>query len=179
MSSLITNNRYPSIPGATLNDVTSEERSSAIDFVNRHNLIFEEFNHEKMINTFLSDAVVYHTHDLVRGHENMKDFLKNKYGFFIPGISRHATNHVVDRDEDGGVIVRYQEVLIRYGWEGDDLTAINAQDIVREDGLPAIWWVGRIIDRLKMTQEGWKISERHMGAPFRDGKLDPPKAPSV
>lgn len=158
--------------------MASDERSSAIDFFNQHKLIFEEFNYEKMINTFLPDAVVYYTHGLVRGHENMKDFLKNKYGFFS-GISRHTPNHVVDRDEDGGLIVRYQEVLVRYGWEGDDLTAINAQNIAREDGLPAIWWVGRIIGRLIMMQEGWKISERHMGAPFRDGKLDPPNAPNV
>ncbi|GKU09483.1 unnamed protein product [Fusarium langsethiae] len=95
MSSLITNGRYPPIPGATLNDVTSEERSSAIDFVNRHNLIFEEFDHEKMTNTFLPDAAVYHTHGTIRGHENMKEFFVSKYGSVIPGVSRHATNHVV------------------------------------------------------------------------------------
>ncbi|KAH7232410.1 uncharacterized protein BKA55DRAFT_544739 [Fusarium redolens] len=166
MSSFITNGRYPPIPGATLDDVTSEERSSAIDFVNRHNLIFEEFDHQKMINTFLPDAVVYHTYGVVRGHENMKDFLENKYGFFIPGVSRHATNHVVDRDQDGGVI-------------GDDLAAINGHDAIREDGLPAIWWIGRIVDQLRMTPDGWKIFERHLGAPFRDGRLDPSKAPSV
>ncbi|KAF9774385.1 hypothetical protein IL306_007619 [Fusarium sp. DS 682] len=178
MSSLIIDGRYPPIPGATLDDVTSEERSSAIDFVNRHNLIFEEYNIQKMINTFLPDGVVYHTHGIVRGHDNMKDFLENKYRFIIPGVSRHATNHVVDRDQDGGVIVRYQEFLIRYGWQGDDLAAINADDTVREDGLPRIWWIGRIIDRLRMTPDGWKIFERHLGAPFRDGRLDPDKAPS-
>jgi hypothetical protein len=179
MSSLITNGRYPPIPGATLNDVTIEERSSAIDFVNRHNLIFEEFDHETMINTFLPDAVVYHTHGTIRGHENMKDFFVNTYGAFILGVSRHATNHVVDRDADGGVIVRYQECLIRYGWQGDDLAAINGNDTVREDGLPAIWWIGRCIDRLRMTPDGWKIFERHLGSPFRNGTLDHDKAPSV
>ncbi|KAI6774826.1 hypothetical protein HG530_001584 [Fusarium avenaceum] len=178
MSSLITNGRYPPIPGATLNDVTSEERSSAIDFVNRHNLIFEESDHEKMVNTFLPDAVVYHSHGTIRGHKNARDFFANTYGAFIPGVSRHATNHVVDRDENGGVIVRYQQCLIRYGWQGDDLAAIK-DDTAREDGLPAIWWIGRGIDRLRMTPDGWKIFERHLGAPFRNRTLDPDEAPSV
>ncbi|KAF4991681.1 hypothetical protein FGRMN_7654, partial [Fusarium graminum] len=33
----VTDGRYPPVPGVTLDDVSSEERSSAIDFINRHN----------------------------------------------------------------------------------------------------------------------------------------------
>ncbi|KUM61382.1 hypothetical protein ACN42_g5740 [Penicillium freii] len=113
MSSLIANGRYPPVSGSTLSDVSSEERSSAIDFVNRHNFVFEEFDHAKITATFLPNAVVYHSHGTISGHEEMKKFFENIYGFFIPGISRSATNHVIDRDEDGGVLVRYQETLIR------------------------------------------------------------------
>ncbi|KAJ6008891.1 hypothetical protein N7499_001062 [Penicillium canescens] len=107
MSSFIVDERYPPVSGSTLNDVSSEERSSAIDFVNRHNFVFEEFDHAKMTATFLLNAVVYHSHGTVSGHKEMKEFFENIYGFFIPGISRSATNHIVDRDKDRGVLVRY------------------------------------------------------------------------
>ncbi|KAF5681258.1 hypothetical protein FHETE_47 [Fusarium heterosporum] len=177
--SFIINDPYPPVPGVTRNNVSSEERSSAIDFVNWHNLVFEESTHQKMINTSLPDAVVYHTHGTVRGHESMKKFLENTYGYFVPGVSRHATNHVADRDEDEGVIVRYQECLIRYGWHSDDISATNGNDTIRQDGLPAIWWIGRIHDRLRMTADGWKILERHLGTPVRDGRLDLGKAPKL
>ncbi|RAH61089.1 hypothetical protein BO85DRAFT_484839 [Aspergillus piperis CBS 112811] len=177
MSSMIVNGRYPPVNGSTLNDVTSEERSSAIDFVNRHNFVFEEFDHAKMIDTFLQNATVYHSHGTISEHKQMKEFFEKIYGFFIPGISRSATNHIVDRDEDGGVIVRYQEMLIRYGWPGDDTAGFTRKDVVRENGLPAIWWIGTIIDRLRMTSSGWKIHERYLGTPFRNGALDLDRAP--
>jgi hypothetical protein len=176
-SSLIVDGRYPPIRGSTLSDVSSEERSNAIDFVNRHNFIFEEFDHAKMTATFLPNAVVYHSHGTISGHEEMKAFFENLYGFFIPGISRSATNHVVDRDEDGGVLVRYQETLIRYGWPGDETSVFKREDVVRENGLPAIWWTGTIIDRLRMTSDGWKIFERYLATPFRNGALDLDRAP--
>ncbi|KAJ5509591.1 hypothetical protein N7527_011734 [Penicillium freii] len=154
MSSLIANGRYPPVSGSTLSDVSSEERSSAIDFVNRHNFVFEEFDHAKITATFLPNAVVYHSQGTISGHEEMKKFFENIYGFFIPGISRSATNHVIDRDEDGGVL-----------------------DVVRENGLPAIWWIGTNIDRLRMTSDGWKIFERYLATPFRNGALDITRAP--
>jgi hypothetical protein len=177
MSCLIVDGRYPPISGSTLSDVSSEERSSAIDFVNRHNFVFEEFDHAKMTATFLPNAVVYHSHGTITSHEERKEFFENIYGFFIPGISRSATNHVVDRDEDGGVIVRYQETLVRYGWPGDDTSMFKREDVVRENGLPAIWWIGTNIDRLRMTSDGWKIFERYLGTPFRNGALDLNRAP--
>lgn len=177
MSSLIVNGRYPPVNGSTLNDVNGEERSSAIDFVNRHNFVFEEFDHAKMSATFLPNAVVYHSHGTISGHAEMKEFFEKVYGFFIPGISRNATNHIVDRDEDGGLLVRYQEILIRYGWPGDDASAFSQQDQIRENGLPAVWWIGTVIDRLRMTSNGWKIFERYLGTPFRNGALDLNRAP--
>ncbi|KAF3385088.1 hypothetical protein F1880_002072 [Penicillium rolfsii] len=177
MSSLIVDGRLPSISSSTFGDVSSEERSSAIDFVNRHNFVFEEFDHNKMTATFLPDAVVYHSHGTIRGPEERKTFFENVYGFFIPGISRSATNHVVDRDVDGGVLVRYQETLVRYGWPGDETSSFKEADVVRENGLPAIWWIGTVIDRLRMTSDGWKIFERYLGTPFRNGALDLDRAP--
>ncbi|KAL2829486.1 hypothetical protein BDW59DRAFT_178448 [Aspergillus cavernicola] len=175
MSSFLIDGRFPPIQSSPSKDITSDERSTAMDFVNRHNFIFQEFNHEKMIATFLPDAVVYHSHGTIRGHAEIKHFFENTYGFFIPGMSRHATNHVVDRDADGGVVIRYQETLIRYGWGEDNANVVSGRDVVRNDGLPAIWWFGPIIDRLRMTADGWKIFERYLGASFRNRSLDLPK----
>lgn len=174
MASFLVDGRFPPVPLSPSRDITSEERSTAIDFVNRHNLIFQEFNYDKMTATFLPDAIVYHSHGTIRGHAEIKQFLENVYGFFIPGIGRSATNHVVDRDENGGVVVRYQETLIRYGWgEGDpDADVVAGRDIVRADGLPAIWWFGQVVDRLRITANGWRISERYLGGSFRNQSLD-------
>ncbi|KAL4997391.1 hypothetical protein BDV10DRAFT_186186 [Aspergillus recurvatus] len=174
MSSFLIGRRFPPIPLIPSKDITSEERTTAIDFVNRHNLIFQEFNHDKMTATFLPDAVVYHSHGTIRGHADIKQFLEKVYGFFIPGIGRSATNHVVDSDDNGGVVVRYQETLIRYGWgEGDpDADVVAGRDIVRADGLPGIWWFGQVVDRLRMTANGWRIFERYLGGSFRNQSLD-------
>lgn len=43
----------------------------------------------------------------------MKQFFANDYPYLIPGVSRNATNHILDQDEDG-VVVRYQNLLVRY-----------------------------------------------------------------
>ncbi|KAJ5764892.1 hypothetical protein N7520_004451 [Penicillium odoratum] len=172
MSSFVKNDRFPPIKLSTSNDVSSDERITAIDFVNRHNYVFEEFNPDDMLSTFLPNGVVYHSHGTVRGHAEMREFLENHYAFFIHGISRSATNHVVDRDEEG-VMVRYHECLIRYGWADDDAKILAGHDVIRNDGLPAIWWSGPMIDRLRMTDDGWKIFERYLGAPVRNGNLDP------
>jgi hypothetical protein len=155
MSSFLVDERFPPVSLSPSKDITSEERSTAINFVNRHNLIFREFNYDKMTATFLPDAVVYHSHGTIRGHAEIKHFLENVYGFFIPGIGRSATNHVVDRDEDGGAVARYQGTLIRNGWgESDpDADVAAGRDIVRTDGLPAIWWFGQVVDRLRITAD--------------------------
>jgi len=177
MSSFIKNSHLPTIKTFTKNDVSSDERASAIDFVNRHNFVFQEFNHATMISTFLPDGVVYHNHGTVRGHTEMKEFLENTYGFLHAGVGRSASNHVVDRDEDGGLVVRYHECLIRYGWSGDEKSTdtVAGTEVVKKDGLPAIWWFGTLVDRLRMTDDGWRIYERYMGTSYRNGELDPVK----
>ncbi|GKZ30086.1 hypothetical protein AbraIFM66950_007695 [Aspergillus brasiliensis] len=172
MSPFITDKHLPPISFPIRDEVTLEERTTAIEFVNCHNFIFEEFDHAKMIATFLPDAVIYHPHGSVRGLSEMKPFLENVYGFFIPGISHNATNHIVDRDVDGGLIVRYKETLIRYGWTGDDEAAFDRVEVPRTDGLPAIWWTGTVIDRLRMADDGWRVFERYVGRSFRNANLD-------
>ncbi|KAL3493500.1 hypothetical protein BJX62DRAFT_235328 [Aspergillus germanicus] len=170
-------NRYSTVkcPSTTFN-VSAEERTSAIDFINRQNYIFQEFNHDRMLDTFLPDATVYHSERILRGHAEIKTFFETCYGRTVPGVCRSATNHIVDRDDDDedgtGVVVRYQQYLIRYGWEGDDEGAGLKKDPVTQDGLPAIWWFGSVVDRLRMSDEGWKVYERFVGPSFRNSRLD-------
>ena len=58
-----------------------------------------------MISTFLPNAVIHHSHGTISGQKEMTEFFEKIYGFFILGISRSATNHIVDRDEHGGVLL--------------------------------------------------------------------------
>ncbi|KAL3440950.1 hypothetical protein BJX65DRAFT_314281 [Aspergillus insuetus] len=173
-------NRYYTLKcPSTIFSVTPEERTSAIDFINRQNYIFQEFNHDRMLDTFLPDATVYHSERTLRGHAEIRSFFETCYGRAIPGVYRSATNHIVDRDEDDedgtGVVVRYQQYLIRCGWEGhgeDEEVAASGKDPITQDGLPAIWWFGSVVDRLRMTKEGWKVYERFVGPSFRNSRLD-------
>ncbi|KAL3468100.1 hypothetical protein BJX64DRAFT_282984 [Aspergillus heterothallicus] len=88
-------------PPSAITDVATEERTSAIDFVNRQNYIFQQFNHDRMLETFLPDAVVYHSEGTLRGHATFRKFFEAFHARAIPGVCRSATNHIVDRDDDG------------------------------------------------------------------------------
>jgi hypothetical protein len=107
------------LPPITLDsDVDPSDRISAIDFVNRVNWLFEIWDVDTMVEAFLPDSVTYHFHGINRGKVETRRFFDEIYPYLIPGVSRHATNHIVDRDDDG-VIVRYQNLLVRCtdkGW---------------------------------------------------------------
>ncbi|KAH6959566.1 hypothetical protein BKA56DRAFT_637491 [Ilyonectria sp. MPI-CAGE-AT-0026] len=178
MSGFTKNGLFPSINVSSLNDVTSEERSSAIDFVNRNNFVFEEFNVEKVLSTFLPDGAVYHIGGAVRGRAEMKIFLEDYAKVYIHGISRNAMNHVVDRDDDG-VMVRYHQHLVRYAWPKDTESVTAGGDLLSDDGLPSTWFFATVIDRLRKTPEGWKVFERHLGPAFRDNRLENSNAPQA
>ncbi|KAK3646471.1 hypothetical protein LTR56_008569 [Elasticomyces elasticus] len=176
--SLLVNGKFPPVSAFTSANVTADERSSAIDFVNRINYLFEEFNHDKMLSAFLDDSIVYHFHGKIEGREKTRRFFEDVYGYLIPGVTRHATNHIVDRDGEDGVMVRYHEQLFRNAWPAEVSDAAGAAE-ERTDGLPALWLFSPMIDRLRMTAEGWKISERYVGASTFNKKLDPPKSPGT
>jgi hypothetical protein len=178
-----TDGALPPITPATLNNVTADDRSSAVDFVNRVNFLFEEFDHDKMLGAFHPDAVVYHFHGKIQGLSAMRSFLERDYPYLIPGVSRHATNHIVDRDGESGVAVRYHEHLVRYAWPDKTVQeASENQDprVLENVGdLPAIWLFTPMLDRLRKTDEGeWKIFERHLGTSSFNRKLDPSKTRS-
>jgi hypothetical protein len=58
--SLLVNGKFPPINPITSNNVTADECAAAIDFVNRLNYLFEEFNLDKMVNAFTTDCTTYH-----------------------------------------------------------------------------------------------------------------------
>ncbi|KAH7081107.1 hypothetical protein BKA63DRAFT_530277 [Paraphoma chrysanthemicola] len=166
----------PAIGPYTSMDLSADERSSAIDFVNRLNFLFEEWDTSKILQAFVPDARVSHVHGTLHGHTECIDFFKNVYHPFIPGVHRHASNHIVDRDEEtGGVSVRYHCYLYRYAWP-DDTEGIKGTVLqYKEDtnGLPALWNGVTLMDRLVRTEIGWKLKERRLGGLVANKELQP------
>lgn len=152
--------------------VNPADRASAVDFVNRVNWWFETWDVEAMIDAFLPEAVAYHFHGTIKGHAEIRHFFENDYPYLIPGVSRHATNHIVDADEDG-VVVRYQNLLVRYA-EPADAPSLGAGQVMHSpNDLPAIWLYSPMIDRLRRTESGWKIIERYIGGSTTNSRLNP------
>ncbi|RYN43539.1 hypothetical protein AA0114_g10193 [Alternaria tenuissima] len=166
----------PPIVPYTSMDVSGDERSSAIDFVNRLNFLFEEWDTPKILQAFVPDAKVLHVHGTLHGHEDIIEFWKKVYPPFIPGVHRHASNHIVDRDEEtGGVSVRYHNYLYRYAWP-DDTEGIKGTVLqYKEDteGLPALWNGVTMMDRLVLSADGWKLKERVLGGLVANKELMP------
>jgi hypothetical protein len=158
------------LPPITLDsDVDPSDRISAIDFVNRVNWLFEIWDVDTMVEAFLPDSVPYHFHGINRGKVETRRFFDEIYPYLIPGVSRHATNHIVDRDDDG-VIVRYQNLLVRYA--AAEVAQANAGTVLDSpDDLPAIWIYSAMTDRLRRTDKGWRILERHVGTSTANDRL--------
>lgn len=161
---------FPSI--AHTSEVSVDDRASAVDFVNRVNWFFETWDVEAMIGAFLPDAVAYHFHGTIRGHAEIRRFFEDDYPYLIPGVGRHATNHIVDKDEDG-VVVRYQNLLVRHASPEDALKLGAGQVMHSDTGLPAIWLYSPMRDRLRRTPTGWKIYERYIGGSTTNRVLTP------
>lgn len=146
---------------------------SAIDFVNRVNWLFETWNVEGMLEAFLPDAVAFHFHGTIRGHAEMRHFFEHDYPYLVPGVSRNATNHIVDPDGEG-VEVRYQNLLVRYA-NPEAAAALGAGQVLdSNDDLPAIWLYSPMRDRLRRSADGeWKIFERYIGGSTTNARMSP------
>jgi hypothetical protein len=148
------------------------DRASAIDFVNRVNWLFETWDVDAMVEAFTPEGVAYHFHGVIRGRAEMRRFFEQDYPYLIPGVSRHATNHIVDADGDG-VVVRYHNLLVRYADPAlaPDLGAGRVLD--SDEGLPAIWIYSPMLDRLRREGDGWRIHERYVGGSMTNRRLEP------
>ncbi|KAL1793816.1 hypothetical protein ACET3X_007237 [Alternaria dauci] len=173
----------PPIKVFTSSDVTAEERSSAIDFVNRNNLVMEQFQIEDILSQGAEGMVLKHWHGEVTGTDNLRKFFTDTYPYIIPGVSRHATTHIVDRDEEtGGVTVRYHQQCIRYAWPSVAENRLKGKDgtVIESDGdLPQMWIYNMTYDRLVMTEHGWKLRERVLGPSVVNPRMDPKNEPKA
>lgn len=157
---------------APYSTVSAEDRVSAIEFINRVNWFFDAWDVESIVQAFAENSVTYHFHGTNRGRAEVRQFLTEKYPYLIPGVSRHATNHIVDADEDG-VVVRYHNLLIRYATPEAAPTMGFAKALESQEDMPGIWLYSVMVDRLRRTPEGWEIFERHVGATTTNARLNP------
>jgi hypothetical protein len=141
---------FPPIRG--LGPVDPDVRASAVDYVNRVNWLFETWDLEGAIAAFAPDASVYH--------------------FQIPGVSRHASNHIVDVEDSGLVAVRYQNLLVRYA-DVEQAPSLDEGQVLDSEELPAIWLYSPMLDRLRKTETGWLIAERYIGGSTTNKRLTP------
>ena len=160
--------RFPRV--ALDSQATYAERAGAIDFVNRVNWLFETWDVNAMVEAFLPDAVAYHFHGTIRGQAEMRRFFDEDYPYLVPGVSRHATNHIVEADDDG-VAVRYHNLLVRYA--SPEIARLLANGGVHDSdtGLPGLWIYSPMLDRLRRTPSGWRIAERYVGGSMTNRNL--------
>lgn len=151
-------------------DVT--DRSTAIDFINRVNLLYDAYDVDAMVEAFLPDSTVFHTQGIMHGHTDLRRFFQQASSYSGPGISRIATNPIVDADDDG-VIVRYHNLIVRYSAEASP-SVVTAQVQQTPEDLPGIWVYSAMTDRLRRTERGsWRIFERYVGSTTMNDRLRP------
>lgn len=161
---------FPSIRG--LGPVDPDVRASAVDYVNRVNWLFETWDLEGAIAAFAPDASVYHFHGELHGEADIRRFLSEVYPYLIPGVSRHASNHIVDVEDSGLVAVRYQNLLVRYA-DVEQAPSLGEGQVLDSEELPAIWLYSPMLDRLRKTETGWLIAERYIGGSTTNKRLTP------
>jgi hypothetical protein len=164
----------PSLPSVVLNSpVDTADQVSAIDFINRVNWIFDAWDIDAMVEAFLPDSVTHHTHGTVRGRIETRRFFQEQYPYTVPGVSRHATNPIVDPDDDDGVIVRYHNLLVRYSTAASSPRIVGGQIVASPADVPALWVYSAMTDRLRRTEGGWRILERRVGPTSMNDRLTP------
>lgn len=147
------------------------DRITAVEFVNRVNLLFDSHEMDAMVEAFLPDATIFHTQGITHGRVELRRFFQQCYPYAGPGISRVATNPIVDADGDG-VVVRYHNLLIRYSTETLPGT-ITAQVPQGTEQLPAIWVYSAMTDRLRRVGNGWRIHERYVAVTTMNDRVAP------
>ncbi|RDK02258.1 nuclear transport factor 2 family protein [Cupriavidus lacunae] len=152
--------------------IGAEVRASAVDYVNRVNWLFETWDLPGMIASFTSDARIVHFHGTLSGEDDVRHFLTEHYPYLVPGVGRCACNHIVDMEASGLVAVRYQNLLVRYAAPEDAPKLSNGQ-VDESDDLPVIWLYSPMLDRLRKTDDGWKIAERYIGGSTFNRRFTP------
>lgn len=153
----------PSLPAVVLDSaVDPADRVSAIDFINRVNWLFDAWDIDAMVEAFLPDSATFHTHGVSRGKIETRRFFQEQSPHVAPGVSRQALNPIVDPD-DGGVIVRYHNLLVRSTSQAASPRIVSGQVVTGVVEAPEIWIYSAMTDRLRRTEHGWRIFERYVG----------------
>ena len=152
--------------------VDPADRLAAIDFINRVNLLFDAHELDTMVEAFQPDGTIFHSQAITHGRTEIRRFFQQAHPYSGPGISRIATNPIVDADGDEGLIVRYHNLLVRYAAEAPSNMVTGPVQQTPED-LPAIWVYSAMTDRLRRTERGWRIFERYIGATTMNDRLRP------
>ena len=156
--------------------VSAQDRIEAIDLVNRINWLFEVWDVDAMVESFLPDAAAIHFDGSFRGHEEIRAFFEEQYRYLIPGVTRLAINHIVDDDGPDGVAVRYNMLLVRYAFPDTEPGVPLEEAIVNSMyEVPAIWLYSPMLDRLRRTDNGWRVFERYLGPSVFNQRLSPPQ----
>jgi SnoaL-like domain len=173
-----------SLPSIVLDSpVDAADRVSAIDFINRVNWLFDAWDIDAMVEAFLPDSATHHTHGVSRGKIETRRFFQEQCPYVVPGISRQALSPIVDPDDDDGVIVRYHNLLVRHTAQAASPRIVSGQVVTGPADAPQLWVYSAMTDRLRRTEGGWRIFERHVGptsmsdqlgsAPSNRGYMDP------
>jgi hypothetical protein len=83
--------------------------------------------------------------------------------YVVPGVSRQALSLVVDPDNDDGVIVRYHNLLVRQTAQTAAPRIVAGQVVAGAADMPELFVYSAMTDRLRRTESGWRIFERHVG----------------
>ena len=154
----------PSLPPIGLDSaVDPADRVSAIDFIHRVNWLFDAWDIDSMVEAFLPDSVTHHTHGVSRGKIETRRFFQEQSPYVVPGVSRQALSLVVDPDDDDGVIVRYHNLLVRQKAQTAAPRIVAGQVVADASDMPELFIYSAMTDRLRRTESGWRIFERHVG----------------
>jgi SnoaL-like domain len=143
--------------------VDPADRVSAIDFIHRVNWLFDAWDIDAMVEAFLPDSVTYHTHGVARGKVETRRFFQEQSPYVVPGVGRQALSLVVDPDDDDGVIVRYHNLLVRQTAQTAAPRIVAGQVVAAPTDMPELFIYSAMTDRLRRTESGWRILERHVG----------------
>jgi len=160
------------LPAVVLDSgVEPADRVSAIDFIHRVNWLFDAWDIDAMVAAFLPDSVTHHTHGTTRGQLETRRFFQAQSPYVMPGVSRQALGPIVDPDDDGGVIVRYHNLLVRHAAQSASSRIVAGQVVTDAGDKPVLWIYSAMTDRLRRTGRGWRIFERHVGPTSMNDQL--------
>ena len=69
------------------------------------------------------------------------------------------------------MIVRYHNLLVRHAAQANSPRIVSGQVVAGPADMPEIWIYSAMTDRLRRTESGWRIFERHVGPTSMNDQL--------